>query len=392
MLILILVVFHGITTEIDTQTEIQDCYSELSQIILKEDRKQICVQLISVSNSNCKILPKGVKVSIELDNLNGFYTPTGYFSDFDYSSTTELCVSCSTQACIDHIFFESKTATVVIESYGYTAPVAVGVVIREQSNLANCIKQSYIKVFTTQIKLVAEINDYCWQILTQNSYQLLNNTISIRFQGQVQVQTIYTPISTNITNNIVGQSFEFSVDEPSAYQIFDNYNFIELEMKLCVQQFFIINYLETQLNKLEIGGLAPGYSQLRLRINTNSMQLQGVPSSNGIIYAQMISTIGDQLDVFHIKLQIQFGENAYFFESSDLQTYKEGQTQSFSCITNLCKTKMLYVYNNIGKITSASTITTIKITGVMYMVTETVTSFYEGCYKGFHLSYNAKYI
>ncbi|CAL6092944.1 Hypothetical_protein [Hexamita inflata] len=32
------------------------------------------------------------------------------------------------------------------------------------------------------------------------------------------------------------------------------------------------------------------------------------------------------------------------------------------------------------------------LTGVMYMVTETVTSFYEGCYKGFHLSYNAKYI
>ncbi|CAL6092943.1 Conserved_hypothetical protein [Hexamita inflata] len=192
MLNLIFVLFHGFTTEIDTQTEIKDCYSELSQIILKEDQKQICVQLISASNSNCKILPKGVKVSIELDNLNGFYVPTGYLSDFDYSSTTELCVSCSTQACIDHIFFESKTATAVIESYGFTTPVAIGVVMREQSNLVNCIKQSYIKVFTAQIKLIAEINDYCWQILTQNNYQLLNNTISIRFQGQVQVQTIYT--------------------------------------------------------------------------------------------------------------------------------------------------------------------------------------------------------
>ncbi|CAL5985031.1 Hypothetical_protein [Hexamita inflata] len=122
------------------------------------------------------------------------------------------------------------------------------------------------------------------------------------------------------------------------------------------------------------------------------MQLQGIPSSNGIIYAQMISAISSQLDVFHIKLQIQFGENAFFFESSDLQTYKNGQTQSFSCITDLCKTNMLYVYNNIEKITSASTLTTIKVTGVMYMVTETVTSFYEGCYNGFHLSYNAKYI
>ncbi|CAL5985030.1 Conserved_hypothetical protein [Hexamita inflata] len=248
MLNLINIVFHGITTEIVTQTEINDCYSELSQIILKEDQKQICVQLISASNSNCIMLPKGVKVSIQLDNLNGFYTPTGYFSDFDYFSTTELCVSCSTQACIDHIFFESKTANAVIESYGYTAPVSIGVVIREQSNLANCIKQSYIKVFTTQIKLIAEINDYCWQILNANSYQLLNNTISIRFQGQVQVQSIYTPSSTHITHVVVGQSFEFSVDEPNAYQIFDNYNFIELEMKLCVQQSLTMNYLETQSN------------------------------------------------------------------------------------------------------------------------------------------------
>ncbi|CAL5995738.1 Conserved_hypothetical protein [Hexamita inflata] len=390
MLNLIVIAFHGITTEINTQIEIEDCYSELSRVVLKEDQAQICVQLISAGNSSCKKLPKGVKVSVELDNLSGFYTPTGYFSDFDYSSTTELCVSCLNQACIDNVFYESKTASVVIESYGYKAPVSIGVVVREQQDLVNCIKQSYIKVFSAKIELVAEINDYCWQILTANSYQLLNNTITIRFSG-FTFQETYTLASTDIVFTVVGQSFVFSIDESNSYMIFDEYDFIELEMRIGIQQSNTINYLTTSSTKLEIDGLPPGFSQLRLRINPNSMQMAGVPSDVGILYGQMAA--GQHFDAFHIKLQIQFGDDAYFFESTDLQTYQNGQTQSFSCSTDQCKTNMLYVYNNIDKITSAGTVSTIKSAGViLYMVTETVTSIYEGCYKGFHLNYNAKYI
>ncbi|CAL5994106.1 Conserved_hypothetical protein [Hexamita inflata] len=390
MINIILAVFHGITTEIDTQIEIEDCYSELSRVVLKEDQAQICVQLISAGNSSCKKLPKGVKVTVELDNLSGFYTPTGYFSDFNYSSTTELCVSCSNQACIDNFFYQSKTASAVIESYGYKAPISIGVVVREQQDLVNCIKQSYIKVFSAKIELVAEINDYCWQILTANSYQLLNNTITLRFDG-FSIEQIYTPSSVDLVYTVVGQSFVFTVNEPDAYTIFDMYDFIELEMKIAIKQSLTVSYLLTSSNKLEIDGLPPGFSQLRLRINPNSMQMAGVPSDVGILYGQMAA--GQHFDAFHIKLQIQFGEDAYFFESSDQQTYQNGQTQSFSCSTDKCKTNMLYIYNNIDKITSASTVTTIKSAGViLYMVTETVTSIYEGCYKGFHLNYNAIYI
>ncbi|CAL5994060.1 Conserved_hypothetical protein [Hexamita inflata] len=172
MMYLLANIYNGITTEIDAQTELEGCYSELSRVVLKEDQAQICVQLISAGNSSCKKLPKGVKVTVELDNLSGFYTPTGYFSDFNYSSTTELCVSCSNQACIDKVFFESKTASAVIESYGLKAPVAVGVVIREQLNLENCIKEVKLIVSKTQMKLSIELQDYCMQLLNNNKYQI----------------------------------------------------------------------------------------------------------------------------------------------------------------------------------------------------------------------------
>ncbi|CAL6005791.1 Conserved_hypothetical protein [Hexamita inflata] len=383
-------VLHGITTEINDQIELQNCYSELSRVVLKEDQKEICVQLITTQNNYCNNLPKGIKLSVELDNLSGFYIPTGYFSDFNYSSTTELCVSCTNLACTNHVFFESKTANTILESYAFKTPIQIGVVVRQQSDFANCINQSYVKVSSTQIQVVVEINDYCWQVLNVNSYQLLNNTITLRF-FDFTVQKIYTPSSTDIVLTIVGGSFVFFIDEPNSFVIFDENDFIEFEMKIGIQQSNTVNFLLTSSNQLQIDELTSGYSSLRLRVNTNSMQLSGVPSDIGKLYAQMAGS--QHFDEFHIKLQIQFGEDAYIFESSDLQTYQDGQTQSFSCSTEKCNTNMLYVYNNMAKITHAGTVTTIKSTGIiLHMVTETVTSYYQGCYKGFHLNYNSKNI
>ncbi|CAL6009257.1 Conserved_hypothetical protein [Hexamita inflata] len=204
----LILVLNGITTEINEQIELEYCYSELSRVVLKEDQKEICVQLITTSNNNCNKLPKGIKLSVELDNLSGFYIPTGYFSDFNYSSTTELCVSCSNLACTNNIFFESKTANAILESYGFKAPIQIGVVVRQQSDFVNCINQSYVKVSSTQIQVVVEINDYCWKVLNANSYQLLNNTITLRF-SDFTVKKIFTPSSTDFVLTIVGESFVF---------------------------------------------------------------------------------------------------------------------------------------------------------------------------------------
>ncbi|CAL6040575.1 Conserved_hypothetical protein [Hexamita inflata] len=386
----LILVYHGVTNEIEAQTEIEDCYSDQSTLILKEDQGQICLQLISASNSDCNLLPAGIKVSIELENLVGLYSPVGYFSNFDYSSTTELCVSCSNQACIDNNFFESKAASVVIKSYTYKTQVSIGVVVREQSDLTNCINQSFIKVYSTEIQLVAEINDYCWIILAANNYQLLNSTLTLMFSGY-SVQYIYSLASTNILHSVVDQQFVFTIYDASSYATFDTYDFVQMQMRMGIKQSNTLNYLLTSSTKLEIDGLPSGYSQLRLRINTDNMQLSGVPSNIGNNYAQMISALN--VDAFNIKLQIQFDANTFFFESTDKQTYQNGQTQSFSCSSDLCKTNMLHVYNNIDKITSANTVTTIKSEGViLYLVTETVTSLYEGCYKGFNLNYNTEYI
>ncbi|CAL6014784.1 Conserved_hypothetical protein [Hexamita inflata] len=332
MISFILYVLQGKTSEISALTIIEDCYSDLSRVILKEDQKQICLQLITASNSKCNALPKGVKLSIELDNIEGFYTPTGYFSDFNYSSTTELCVSCTAQACIDHIFFESKSASASIESYGYTAPISVGIVIREQLDLVNCINESHVVVYSTKIDLISKINDYCWQLLTSNSYIMLNNSQTIKLSGII-MQDTYVPGSPDISFSAsnTDKTFIFTSVGTDVYQVFDTYDFIGISQKICLQLSNTVNCLETSTNKVEISGLTPGYSQLRLRINENNMQLAGTPSAMGKLYNQLAAV--EKYDAYHIKLQILFGQIDYFFESRDVQSYEEGQTQSFTCST-----------------------------------------------------------
>ncbi|CAL5995722.1 Conserved_hypothetical protein [Hexamita inflata] len=376
---------NGITSEIDAQTELEGCYSELSRVVLKEDQAQICVQLISAGNSSCKKLPKGVKVSIELDNLSGFYTPTGYFSDFDYSSTAELCVSCTNQACIDKVFYESKTASAVIESYGLKASVAVGVVIREQLDFDNCIKQTVLKVFKSQIQLSVEFQDYCWQTLINNNFNILNSTMLLRFQ-ETQLQLVYAP-GIQGQCDINGKFIVFTHTNLDAYSLFDQNNYIDTKIWITIQQSNTINILVATSNNVIIDGLPSGYSKLSLRINQNIMQLTGTPSDIGNSYAQQV--ISDGVDYYHIKLKISLGKETYFFDSNDLQNYQIGQTQAFICSNIDCETNMKYVFKNLNIIESASTVTSMKKQGsILHMVTETVTKFYEGCYNGFDLKHD----
>ncbi|CAL5994068.1 Conserved_hypothetical protein [Hexamita inflata] len=381
--------FNGITSEIDAQTELEGCYSELSRVVLKEDQAQICVQLISAGNSSCKKLPKGVKVTVELDNLSGFYTPTGYFADFNYSSTTELCVSCSNQACIDKVFFESKTASAVIESYGLKAPVAVGVVIREQLNLENCIKEVKLIVYKTQSQTSVELHDYCMQALNNNNFQVLNSSSLTRFKER-NIQLVYTPGSA-LQCDIIGNFIVFTNRNPQAYYLFDQNNYIDTKTWITIQQSNTVNVLVAASDNIYIDGLPPGYYQLSLRINQNVMQLTGTPSAVGKNYAQQF--VAENIDSYHIKLKIIFSEHTYFFESNDLQNYQPNQTQTFACSNDSCAADLQYVFKNLKNIISASTLTSMKKQGsIIHMVTETVTQVYEGCYSGFVLKNDHKQI
>ncbi|CAL5994058.1 Hypothetical_protein [Hexamita inflata] len=121
------------------------------------------------------------------------------------------------------------------------------------------------------------------------------------------------------------------------------------------------------------------------------MQLTGTPSDIGNSYAQQV--LSDDIDYYHIKLKINLGGQTYFFESIDLQNYQASQTQAFICSNSGCTTDMNYVFKNLNKIESASTVTSMKKQGsIIHMVTETVTKVYEGCYNGFDLKHDHKQI
>ncbi|CAL6025375.1 Hypothetical_protein [Hexamita inflata] len=105
------------------------------------------------------------------------------------------------------------------------------------------------------------------------------------------VQYIYSLASTNILHSVVDQQFVFTIYDASSYATFDTYDFVQMQMRMGIKQSNTLNYLLTSSTKLEIDGLPSGYSQLRLRINTDNMQLSGVPSNIGNNYAQMISAL-----------------------------------------------------------------------------------------------------
>ncbi|CAL5995703.1 Conserved_hypothetical protein [Hexamita inflata] len=387
-MILIILTNQGSTVQIRRPRSVSDCYSELTTVVLKEGQKQVCVRLISNNNSNCSLLPNGINVSVKLDKLGTLFTPKGYFNDFNYSTTKELCISCTDPLCAANNYQQSTSASVTISSYGIRANISVGVVIREQLNLVNCVQKSYVKVFKTKVQSVAEISDYCWQLLTTNSYVLLNSTTSAQFQDKFQEFTYGA--GSPMTFDVVGQSFIFSLANPLSYEIFDQSNFVKLSMKMFIRLSNTVNVVTCNSSEMQIDGLPPGFASLRLRLNPDNFQLSGIPSPVGIIYSQQAAL--QHFDAFHTKLKIEYANKAFFFDSTDKITYEPGQTQLFTCTTTTCKSDMKYVFDNANSIVSSSILISIKSASViLYMVAETVSNIYEGCYQGFHLNYNTHF-
>ncbi|CAL5993986.1 Conserved_hypothetical protein [Hexamita inflata] len=384
---LVIFSFQTTTVQIVKQTTIQNCYSEQSSVVFKEDSKQICLYLVTNNNSECYKIPRGINVTIKLDKL-GMFQPIGYFNDFNYSATKEICVSCSNILCNTNKFYESTSVSATIRSYGYRTSISVGIVIREQQNLNLCIQHSFIKVFKTQLQIVAEINDQCWQLFQNNNYLLINSTIDVQFL-ESNKQLTYTPGSPIVLTE-ENQKFIFTLYNPQSYNIFDQNNFELVKFKIYIKQSNTYNIIQSQSNVIQIDSLPPGFSQLRLRVNQKIFQLSGIPSEIGKLYQQQAAQ--QQFDAFNIQLKIQFQNKVIFFHSIDSQTYINGQIQTFICQSTQCSQDMIFVIQNINKIQKINTITSVfRNNIILYMIAETVTSIYQGCYDGFHLNYDQKY-
>ncbi|CAL6066680.1 Conserved_hypothetical protein [Hexamita inflata] len=362
------------TQQIRRSQRLQSCYTDFTSVIFKENQRLICLVLDSAFNSSCSQLPRGVRLQITIDKLGTQFTPTGYFTDFSYESTTELCVNCTDPLCQSLKFFESTIANATISSYTLTAKVSVGIVIREQLDFKTCMQNSYLNVYADRVEAVVQLPDRCVALSTANA------SSSVQFADSALQFTHISPIIS-----AKQLTLPFST---SAFSLFDEKNFESLRVRLCFQRGTTVNCVQRDSKELRIHGLPPGFTKLSLKMITDGVKLVGVPSSVGKGYQQLMADSD-----FHVKLSVNVNNISYTFESTDKVTYEVGETQSFTCSTDVCSQNMLYVHKNSGLITSANILTTVKKSGLItYVINENVTTFNQGCYLGFHLNYDEKFM
>ncbi|CAL5986406.1 Conserved_hypothetical protein [Hexamita inflata] len=94
------------------KVEIFNCFTNLADINLFADTKNIIITLQTTNNQACD-LPHGIKVSLQIDSL-GVYEPYTYVKDYDYATTTTIYLKCSNAGCSS--IPSSASGIIIIES------------------------------------------------------------------------------------------------------------------------------------------------------------------------------------------------------------------------------------------------------------------------------------
>jgi hypothetical protein len=163
-------------TYIDELTEIQSCFDASTKVLFFETNLSICVNLSDTANDNCDVLPAGLNVTIETDNL-GSYIPITYIYDFVYGETLFFCFDCSDYSSTS--FWLSTVAEITLSSYAYYTVVNPGLLYRVQADETRCFHkawldetddfQSVLQLYKNEICFLAAINDNCDSITGYDS-------------------------------------------------------------------------------------------------------------------------------------------------------------------------------------------------------------------------------
>ena len=106
---------------------IPDCYERANEIFVNLDADQFCIHIIPSMNEDCKILPKGVFVDIELSNFETNFVRMQE-ENFSYVETKQICGPCiNSKGDNDCLFLlHTESARAMIRSYTREVELAVG--------------------------------------------------------------------------------------------------------------------------------------------------------------------------------------------------------------------------------------------------------------------------
>ncbi|CAL6000603.1 Conserved_hypothetical protein [Hexamita inflata] len=209
-MLMLFIIFTEQVNLITNQLELKNCYNVKTQALLFSANQSICINLVSLYNSDCNLFPGSVKVSIQLDSfttLDPPYMPYAIISNFNYSTTEQICVECLDPVCKSLNFQLSTKVKFRIETTSRFTECVCGKIDRIEENRNECFHEdrinnqdfeSKIILEQTQVCYWAAVNDRCSQM---NAMVQTQATVSIQYNDSVQ-SYVYEP-------NDAQSSFEF---------------------------------------------------------------------------------------------------------------------------------------------------------------------------------------
>ncbi|CAL5986390.1 Conserved_hypothetical protein [Hexamita inflata] len=298
------------------KVEIFNCFTNLADINLFADTKNIIITLQTTNNQACD-LPHGIKVSLQIDSL-GVYEPYTYVKDYDYATTTTIYLKCSNAGCSS--IPSSASGIIIIESKTKVTRIPAGSVRVQRGAAHNCFNdndtyseqyQGYIILGTTPTyNCVDDIASTVNGVLTLNTVNAAKIYVtysddSMSIFQDVSVQTdadVFVPTTTitdssvylriRFTHPSISQNFNQSISND---QITKDVKFIQFDLYFQVESLqptSMIKVMQVTSNYYNLPGFPGAYQTLDLKVVGNGFLVQRSLGPNSASYNQELVSLG----------------------------------------------------------------------------------------------------
>ncbi|CAL6080560.1 Conserved_hypothetical protein [Hexamita inflata] len=191
-------------TFLQSKTEQRECYSIKTNAIIFPFNSSVCINLISANNNECKKFPQSVMFSMYMDvfdTVSPPYLPIQIVNDFNYSTTTFVCIPCLDPLCYTKEFQLSSKVMLRVESTSRFTTVVCGQVTVKQEDRSNCFYpnrpgkdvQSQVIFKPLETCYYAAFNGQCPSI---SPFTLVNATVHISYMNGNEQSYLYIPTDT----------------------------------------------------------------------------------------------------------------------------------------------------------------------------------------------------
>ncbi|CAL6053472.1 Conserved_hypothetical protein [Hexamita inflata] len=367
-MLMLLNIRNELVNVLSNQLELQNCYNLRTQALLFSTNQSICLNLVSSNITDCNSFPKSVKFSIQLDAFNLLstpYTPQIIVTDFNYSTTEQICVQCLDPVCKSLNFQLSTKVKFRIETTSRFTECVCGKIERFEENRNECFHEdrindqdfeSKIILEQTQVCYWAAVNDKCSQM---NSMMQTRVTVSIQYNDSVQTY-VYEPNDAQSSFELVQKTgtpgfFKYCFQDPKGLRFISKR--IPIVGQLVIESTLNGIQLQTtsQTKRVNIQETSDGYYHTTAAIQVVEIQLYGLISiEQANIMNSKQKDIKNLKSYSYITIHSKISEHTITGYSTDFINYMNNS------ITYISKDFNPLLYQQIAKINNSEDITSLQ--------------------------------